>query len=384
MRSSLFFLLISLTMGASFAQDAGGLKSAKETAVETPARKGWFWYIDPKDENPKEPAEEVVIQAKPAPVIQKEKDVVIGIGRKSDEVFEDPCLKQDTWTAVCGFIDPGADFEFQAKQRDILLQQMSLRPDNPASVEAAQRYMKWVVSKASQAANMWYFNMVQKPDLDPTVKSPVSEFGINLASKITQASQVEYFKLMREEGAILFYFTRADCIYCHDQAPYSLRVAKTMGLRLINVPLDGICITGFPSEDCANEVPVEQMKALDLQIVPTMYMHVPSNTWLRLFTGIKDDATVIANTVNFFSAYRAALLQGVDNGDGIRPSVSFSPDYSGKPSGVAMADGKENQIVPTQEKLMEIMGMRKKMVETTAAISSLGQDLPLHVQNKGK
>lgn len=379
MRFSFFCLIAGFLVGSAFAQDAGGLKSAKDSAVETEARKGWFWYVDPKEEKQKPPAEKIIVETKPSPSVTKEKEVVIGIGRKIEEIFEDPCLKQDTWTASCGFIDPGNDFEFQAKQRDILLQQMSLRPDHPESVEAAQRYMKWVVSKASQAANMWYYNMIQKPELDPTVKSPISELGIALASRIGQASQVEYFKLMREQNGLLFYFSRNDCVYCHEQAPYSIRVARTMGLRLINVPLDGICIEGFAQEDCAQDVSQEQMSALDVQIVPTMYLHVPANTWLRLSSGMANDSTVIANAVNFFSAYRAALVQGLDNGDGIRPSVSYNPEFSGKPSGTAPAFAKDAPNAPSQEKIMEIMGMHKKL---GAAVDSSNQASKIFAQER--
>ena len=373
---------ISLAMlvaaAPSFAQDAAGVQSAKGSAVETQARKGWFWYIDPKEKEikPKEESEPLVIQAKPTGAVEKIKEVVIGIGSKVEaaveSAFEDPCLKPATWSASCGFIDPGADFEFQSKQRDALLQQMSMRPDSPESVEAAQRYMKWVVAKASQAGNMWYFNLIQKPDLDPRVKSPISEMGIALASRVNSAAQVEYFRVMREQGGMLFYFSRNDCVFCHDQLPYSVRVARTMGLRLINVPLDGKCIEGFSEEDCAADVTVDEMSALDVQIVPTMYLFMPANTWLRLSTGITSDDTTLANAVNFFSAYRAALLQGIDNGDGVRPTVSFNPAYTGAVTGVSSASGEAAPNMPTQAKMMELMGMGQKLNATNAAVSAAG------------
>lgn len=318
------------------------------------ARKGWFWYKDPKKEAPKE---ETVIVVPPvvAPAQKSTAPVVVAPKRKPDDDKE-RCQDKSSWDAKCGFVDPGDDFEFQAKQRDILLQQMSLRPDNPDAVEAAQRYMKWVVGKASQAANMWYFNMVQNPDLDPTVKNPISEVGIALATRVSQASQVEYFRLIREEGGVLFYFTRSDCAYCHDQAEYTRRVARTMGLQLINVPLDGKCLEGFEGETCGDNIKPEQVAVLNVQIVPSLFLFVPSNTWIRLGTGVVTDTTVLANTVNFFSAYRAAMLNGLDNSKGARPSVTFDPNLNARPTGVAPADGGQAAAQPDRKRLLELMG----------------------------
>lgn len=350
LKSSLTLLcgvLVSLSALGQTAPSTPGQELHKE-----PARKGWFWYLDPKEEKKPELAP-VVIPPPVEPQKGPAQPVVIISG---GEAKEDPCLTAGSWTAECGFIDPGNDFDFQAKQRDILLQQMSINPGNPDAVEAAQRYMKWVVTKASMAANMWHFNMIQNPELDPTVKNPISEVGIALASRVSEASQYEYFRLIREEGGVLFYFTRNDCIYCHDQQPYAMRVARTMGLQLINIPLDGICLKGFEGDDCGDNITEEQIAILNVQIVPAMYLYVPSNTWIRLGTGVVADSTILANTVNFFSAYRAAMLQGLDNSKGARPSVTFDPAHNQRSSGAASATAPTANSQPSQEQMMKLLG----------------------------
>lgn len=335
-----------------FAENAPATPGAE--LHKSPAKQGWFWYLDPKEkeEEPEEPAPPTPAPAEPL----KDKGPVVVITGKPDE--KEKCTTKDNWSAECGFVDPGEDFEFQAKQRDIILQQMSLRPDVPESVEAAQRYMKWVVGKASQAANMWYFNMVQNPDLDPTVKNPISEVGIALASRVNEASQYEYFRLIREEGGIIFFFSRTDCQFCHDQAPYTRRVARAMGLRLINIPLDGKCLPGFEGDDCGDNIKPEQIAVLQVKVVPAMFLFVPSNTWIRLGTGIVSDTTVMANTVNFFSAYRAAMLQGLDNSKGARVSVSFNPEHNARPTGTVTETGQQPAAAPDRGKLLELMGYK--------------------------
>lgn len=343
---------LAMTLHAPVAVSADTVRATPgEELHKKPAKQGWFWYLDPKEEEeppPSPPAPKVVV---PPP---KKTGPVVVIPKKVDA--EQLCKEKDTWSAKCGFVDPGDDFDFQAKQRDILLQQMAMRPDVPEAVEAAQRYMKWVVGRASMAANMWYFNMVQNPELDPTVKNPISEVGIALASRVTEASQYEYFKLIREEGGVLFFFTREDCQFCHDQAAYARRVAKTMGLQLINLPLDGKCLEGFAGEDCADNIPLEKVAILNVNVVPAIFLYVPSNTWIRLGTGIVADSVVLANTVNFFSAYRAAMLHGLDNSSGARPTVTFDPKHNAKATGVATENGKGQLGAPTQTDMMKLLG----------------------------
>lgn len=323
-------------------------------------KRGWFWYREPVGEE-EGPVKEV-IQVAPeaaAPMPAPEQPTVVIAPPSQPEESLPMCESIDTWSASCGFIDPGEDFDFQAKQRDELLQMMSLRPDNPEAVEAAQRYMKWVVGKASMAANMWYFNMTQNPDLDPTVKNPISEVGLALASRVETASSREYFQLMQEEGGVLFYITRDDCIYCHDQQRATQRVAKTMGLPLINVPIDGICLEGFEGETCGDNVTQEQIAVLDVHTVPTLFLHIPDSTWIRLGTGVVSDDRIMANTVNFFSAYRAAIIAGLDNGEGTRPSVSFDPELRPLPTGTSSASGEYHEALPDQDTMLDLLGMQK-------------------------
>ena len=352
--------LIAATASPVFAQAVDVPSTPGQELHKAPAKKGWFWYLDPPEEKKKDPPKAVEAPP-PAPEAPKPTAPLVVVAKSpkkelTPEEREKLCKVKDTWEKVCGFVDPGDDFEFQAKQRDILLQMMSLTPDNPDAVEQAQRYMKWVVGKASMAANMWYFNMVQNPDLDPTVKNPISEVGIALATRISQASQYEYFRLIKEEGGVLFYFSRSDCSYCFDQAPYAARVAHTMGLEIINIPLDGKCLPDFTGVACGDNVKPEQAGVLDVKIVPALYLYVPSNTWIRLGTGVMTDQTILANTVNFFSAYRAAMLQGLDNSKGARPSVTFDPNYNQKPTGTAPADGSTTPAGLDRSRMLELMG----------------------------
>ena len=281
---------------------------APEPDVTNPER-GWWWYeIYPEDED-------LEISAPATPPAQPELSQPL-------TPKEDPCKSKSTWSVDCGFVNPGRDFEFQAKQRDELLKAMVMSPNDPKTVEAFQYYMKWIMDQAATAANMWYFNRIQNPDLDPQTTSPVSSFGIKLVTKIKKARSREIFDLLKEDG-MLVYFTRTDCSYCHDMLDTILRVARDTGIELWNASLDDECMPGI--DKCLrSDKTTLPAAALSVRTVPTLFLHVKPGIWLRISTGVTDAETIKSRIVNFFSAYRAALVKGVSNGQGMRPSVDFS------------------------------------------------------------
>jgi len=280
------------------------------SVLNTETEYGWWFYDDPEKT---EEEEEYVFVPQPKPVEAPE----------TEKPEENPCEKAETWTAGCGFIDPGRNFEFQAKQRDALLMNMVMNPDQPESVEAFQYYMKWIMDQAVSVGNMWYYNRIQNPELDPQAANPISSFGLKLASQVKESRSKEIFDLLSEDG-MLIYFSRSDCSYCHDMIKTVMEVARQTGIELWNASLDEECLPGFKQCRTAPET-LQPAAALQVATVPTLFLYVEPNTWIRVSTGVSDQLTLRSRIVNFFSAYRAALVKGVENGEGMRPSVDFSP-----------------------------------------------------------
>lgn len=196
-----------------------GLIAATQVVADyrqTP-EKGWFFYETP----PSDESEDLVFET-PIETPPTEPMVIVG------EEPKDPCLSKDTWTDDCGFINPGSDFEFQEKQRDALLVRMVMNPQDSKAVEDFQYYTKWMFDQAAQVANMWYYNRIQNPELDPQATSPVSQFGLRLVGDLEKAKSEDIFNLLKEEG-MLVYFTRSDCSFCHEMAPTIHRLQKIQG-----------------------------------------------------------------------------------------------------------------------------------------------------------
>jgi conjugal transfer pilus assembly protein TraF len=279
--------------------------------------RGWFFYEDPA----KDTAQPAPPQPRPKPTDNKKQP--------------DKCAAKETWVPDCGFVDPGTDFDFQAKQRDALMERMSLSHNDPKAVEDFQRYMHWAIGRATEVANLWYYNTVQHPDLDPTVSNPISQFGIRLMADVKSNQQNEIFKALKDEGASLVFFTRSDCTFCATMAPLVRSMATDTGLETWNASLDDRCEPQFVDKCRTGKAVTEPARRLGVTTVPTIFLALPDNTWIRIGTGVTDTSTLTTRVVTFFSAYRNALLKGLDNKkDGQAPMDFSGIDATGTAAGV--------------------------------------------------
>ena len=310
-------LLIALVPPVYARGDAGGVGGAQ--AHQSNPEKGWFFY----QHGPLLPVPPKLIP--PPPVHLPTKPVA------------PKCSTMRTWTAMCGFVNPGTNFAFQAKERDALLERMSMSPNNRAAVQAAQYYMRWVTGRAIEAANIWQYNLVQNPSLDPTVRMPFSQLGLQLMTSVKSARSKSIYGVLKREKAFLVYFSRYNCQFCQAMDRILLYMREDHGITVWNTPIDGKCMPNFKHHCYPGRKAVLAAEALRVRIVPTVFLYVPGSTtaqdlWMRVSTGFTDEKTLSGRIVSFFTAYRRALLEGVHNGIDGTPSV----DFSSKPaSGVA-------------------------------------------------
>lgn len=335
-------LLAILTLAASpaFAQGKSDLNTGPKP------ERGWFFFEDP----PKK-VEPEFEPAPPKPTLPSE---------LPPPPKEEKCTKKETWTPECGFVNPGDDFEFQSKQRDTLMQRMSMSQNDPKAVEDFQYYMRWVLERTAETTNLWWYNMVQNPDLDPSVSSPVSTFGLRLMTEVQQGKDKEIFDLVKSEGGFFVYFSRTDCVFCHQMGDVLRLLSSRTGLQVRNASLDEKCMPGFA--DGCMVAPTTHVPAQMLQVstVPTVFLYIKPNTWLRISTGVVDLESILTRTVQFFSAYRSALLNGVDNGHGGRPAVDFSENQAtGLGKGVAGAKAGAPVSLPSEDDIARMLGAKK-------------------------
>lgn len=339
-------LALLLSLGMCLSAAAQTKTPGSDLAGDRSPERGWFFFEDPpKAPEPKEeePPPKAAMPSTPPPPPKEQR-----------------CVKKETWSPECGFVNPGQDFEFQAKQRDALMERMSLAQNDPKAVEAFQYYMRWVLERTAETTNLWWYNMVQNPDLDPNVSAPISAFGLRLMTDVQKGQEKEIFDLVKAEGGFFVYFSRSDCVFCHQMKPVLEGLARRTGLEIRNASLDKQCMPGF-TEGCMT-APATEGPAASLQVatVPAVFLYVKPNTWIRVATGVVDVESMATRTVQFFSAYRSALLNGVENSQDGRPSVDFSANQaSGTAPGVpGMAPGKKVEL-PSEDEIARMLGAKK-------------------------
>lgn len=329
------FFTVGLLFGSAGALADSVVRQNPGDDLKQEAEKGWFFYK--------------------GPVKPDEPELSAAANKPQQKKKEDPCKEPAKWKPSCGFIDPGSDFAFQEKQRDALMQNMVMNPASSKAVEDFQFYNKWVVDKATAAANMWQYNLAQNPNLDPAVNAPISQFALQLATDVKKAESQDIYEYLAANGMLL-YFTRSDCVYCHAMADLAKDLGSETGIPLWNISLDKKCLNGFQDKCLTSPESIRPAQALQVATVPTIFLYVKPNTWIRVSTGVVPLNTIKGRIVSFVTAYRAAVLAGAGHADGGRPAVDFTKVDSLGGNAKGVSSGPETKAaLPTSDEMERIL-----------------------------
>lgn len=301
-------VLLLFSMAGHSAEDAGA-NCGPDRNIEC----GWWWKA--KDNKDEEKEEKKLPPPLPLPNAAKP---------KAEQELD--CTDPKQWIAPCGFVDPGTSFAFQSKQRDALKERMVMEPSNREAVLGFQNYNQWMVRKAVAVANMWQFNLVQDPSLNPEVQMPVSPFGLKLLRREEAKVKKSVYQMIEESGGYLVWFTRSDCIYCHEMAGIMQMLAKSTKIPIYNASLDDSCIKGYVGDMCLTAPGThEPAGLLSVKVVPDLVLHIPGeNTWIRIATGVVTEDVILSRIDLFVAAVQAAHENSVVNsGHDFAPSVDF-------------------------------------------------------------
>ncbi len=300
----LYLLFFVLPVSSVFA--AGGVNGVTTPYIDDdrPDR-GWFFY----EIYPEVKKEKILTEMPPEQ-------------QPSNKVEE--CMHRDHWTPECGFVIPRS-IEFTERQYKELSANMALNANNTEAVFEFQRFNKWVVDQAVTLSNTWAYNSAQNPEELGSGGMAVSNFGRRILGSVNRAKRQDLFESLAETST-LYYFTRSDCVYCVEMVPVVNDIQRETGMNIWNVSLDEMVIEGFENNVAAPEsLPVAEM--LGIEMVPTLFIHMPPDQWIRVTTGIDTTDMVLSRIVNFVEAYRSALLKGMSEGEELQPDFSNSGPY---------------------------------------------------------
>lgn len=199
--------------------------------------RGWFWYDDPPSAPRKKEAAPVPVAIAPA---QSAKPDFV----RQFEAFQERVKE----SRMRFFIDPS--------------------PENARAMAEIQTAM---VTRASDATDVWQRVIWANPQFDFTQDRPVNQVALAAREQARRESRIELFERLANTQVLYFIF-RADCPYCNAFAPILAAFSRATGIRVFPVSLDGTALDEFPRPARDNGI----AKTLNVTTVPALFLADPA------------------------------------------------------------------------------------------------------------
>lgn len=113
----------------------------------------------------------------------------------------------------------------------------------PENLESYIEYQNMVTTKAAVFTDVWKRTQWAKPELDYSVKHPISALGKATSQATVNKYKRENFESLKAEGYGVFFFYRSDCSYCHSmEAPMRIFQEQT-GFEVLPISMDGVLLS---------------------------------------------------------------------------------------------------------------------------------------------
>jgi conjugal transfer pilus assembly protein TraF len=190
--------------------------------------KGWHWYQR--------------AAARDDPWTHKQRDAASDINNSKSETSNG-----------CNVTLPAA--KELAEKRKVLEEATAeaiLRP-TPQSVTRVQKLQyKWL-NQSQKFSGVWMQNLLQNPELDATVKHPVTQFGIHLQKEADQLKLEARVKALSQHYG-LFFIYQGSCMFCHGMAGVVKQLSDKYGWKVLGVSQDGLMLPEFPDSKRDNGI----------------------------------------------------------------------------------------------------------------------------------
>lgn len=144
-----------------------------------------------------------------------------------------------------------------------------LRP-TPQNVTRVQKLQyKWL-NQSQQFSGMWMQNLLQNPNLDATVKHPVTQFGIHLKKEDDQLKLEAHVKALSQHYG-LFFIYQGNCKFCHGMASVVKQLSDKYGWKVLGISQDGHVLSEFPDSKRDNGI----SQAWNIKGVPAVFVVSP-------------------------------------------------------------------------------------------------------------
>ena len=136
-----------------------------------------------------------------------------------------------------------------------------------------------MMDKASRFTDTMQVVVASNPELDENTRRPLATFAANQQNRIAQEAKQEVLASLSAEVGLLFFY-RADCQYCHIQAPILSTFGREFGVAIKAVSLDGQPLAG---SDFSADYTVDhgQAETLGVTSTPALYLIRPRTAEIK-------------------------------------------------------------------------------------------------------
>lgn len=166
------------------------------------------------------------------------------------------------------------DYEAQLnafKQEIVKAKAKALIEPSYHNVRVYMLLQKEMMEKASNFAYRWKEVLYTSPDLDYTIKHPVSQAARHVYLDLEkQKTEQAIYGLSKTHG--LFFFYSGACAYCHKFAPIVKSFSEKYGWQVLAISMDGSALHEFPEYQNNNGT----AQNLGVQVLPSLLAVEPS------------------------------------------------------------------------------------------------------------
>ena len=113
-------------------------------------------------------------------------------------------------------------------------------------------------------------NLLQSPELDATVKHPVTQFGIHLKKEDDQLKLEARVKALSQHYG-LFFIYQGNCKFCQGMAGVVKQLSDKYGWKVLGISQDGLMLQEFPDSKRDNGI----SQAWSIKGVPAVFVVNP-------------------------------------------------------------------------------------------------------------
>ena len=309
------------------------LTASADEAVDRPVasyfedkQRGWFWYEVLPEPVKKSQPEIQADQEKPKPDSKQPSVVQAEVDHKAQaQTAVEPHPLSSAWLKqnLEHYLNQAID---------------DPRPENVAAFYYLQRVM---MDKAERFTNAARYVVMSDPQLDESVRRPISTFAVNEANHQASVAADQALKAIAAKAGILFFF-RSDCRYCHVQAPILAMLERSFGFKIYSVSLDGLPMpNGLFSQF---KIDQGQAALLGVEQTPALFLMRPPKQIVPLSQGVLslEEATsrilLAAKEAGWLEAAQYQTTQGLRSTPMLLPAAgTISPSTAQNPLSLIQA-----------------------------------------------